>query len=166
MTDMVRTFGYLALGTRLKRLGERMQADTQKMIDDIDGATIVASQFPYLAAVGRLAPLTIGDLAEALRVSQPAVTRTVMQLVETGMLNAEPAPDDQRRRMITLSGKGRRTIECAARSVWPEIEAAVRDLCGDLEGPFLDQLASIEDRLEDEPLHIRARRLSRKEQGT
>ena len=31
--DVVRHFGYLTLGTRLKRVGERLQSDTQKMID-------------------------------------------------------------------------------------------------------------------------------------
>lgn len=108
----------------------------------------------------KLGPLTIGELADALGVSQPAVTRTVMQLVDAGLLTAEPAPDDQRRRVINLSAGGEQLIERAAKTVWPAIDAAVRDLCGDLEGPFLDQLAAIEDGLDEQPLAIRAQRLS------
>jgi DNA-binding MarR family transcriptional regulator len=166
MTDIVRTFGYLALGTRLRRLGERLQAETQKLIDGHAEVEIVASQFPYLAAVDRLGPLATGDLAQALGVTQPAVTRTVMQLVDAGLLTVAPAPDDQRRRIISLSAEGRRLIEHAAKVVWPEVEAAVRDLCGDMQGPLLDQLTAIENGLDEQPLHIRARRLARKEQQT
>jgi DNA-binding MarR family transcriptional regulator len=157
MSDLIRTFGYLALGTRLKRLGERLQAGTQKMIDQ-SGMSVAASQFPYLAAVKKLGPVAIGDLAEALGVTQPAVTRTVMQLVEAGLLTAEPAPDDQRRRIVRVSARGTELLDRARISPWPEIEAAVRDLCGHLEGPLLDQLTAIEDALDEKSLEKRSLR--------
>lgn len=162
MDDVVRTFGYLALGTRLKRLGERLQAETQKVIDQEQDMAIAASQFPYLAAVERLGPVTIGDLAEALGVSQPAVTRTVMQLVDAGLLGAEPAPDDQRRRIIRLSDAGRKLVDRAAASLWVRIEAAVGDLCGTLDGTLLDHLTAIEQGLDDEPLYLRTQRFPKK----
>jgi hypothetical protein len=40
--------------------------------------------------------------------------------------------------------------------VWPLVERAVRDLCRDLEGSLLEQLAALEDGLAAEPLHLRA----------
>jgi hypothetical protein len=39
--------------------------------------------------------------------------------------------------------------------VWPRIRAAVADLCGDLDGPLLEQLAAIEDGLAAAPLDRR-----------
>jgi DNA-binding MarR family transcriptional regulator len=152
--DVVRGFGFLTLGSRMKRIGERLQADTQRMMD-AQGIMLQPSQYPFLAAIDRLGPLTIGELAEAVGISQPGATRALAQLIEAGLLNAEPAPDDQRRRIISLSRKGRKLVEVSKQDVWPRIERAVRDLCGDLSGPLLEQLAAIEDRLADAPLDRR-----------
>ncbi len=157
--DVVRAFGFLTLGTRMKRIGERLQADTQRIMDEL-GAPLRASQYPFLAAVDRLGPLTVGDLAEAIGITQPGATRTVGQLVELGMLESEPAPDDQRRRIVSLTKEGKRLIATAKRQVWPRIRDAVADLCGDLDGPLLDQLAAIEDGLAAAPLDRRVARVT------
>ena len=157
--DVIRSFGFLTLGTRMKRLGERLQADTQRIMDEL-GAPLQASQYPFLAAVDRLGPLTVGDLAEAIGITQPGATRTVGQLVELGMLESEPAPDDQRRRIVSLTKEGKRLIATAKRQVWPRIRDAVTDLCGDLDGPLLDQLAAIEDGLAAAPLDRRVARVT------
>lgn len=157
--DVVRSLGFLTLGTRLKRIGERLQADTQKIINGF-GAPVQASQYPFLAAVDRLAPLTVGELAEAIGITQPGATRTVGQLVELGLLESEPAPDDQRRRIISLSGDGRRLVAAAKRDVWPRVMEAVADLCEDLDGPLLQQLAAIEDGLTAAPLDRRVAKVT------
>lgn len=153
--DIVRSFGYLTLGTRLKRIGEWLQADTQKIMDDF-GLPIQASQFPFLAAIDRLGPLTIGELADAIGITQPGTTRTVGQLVGMGLLQSEQSADDQRRRIVSLSKEGKRLVAAAKRDVWPRIREAVADLCGDLDGPLLDQLAAIEDGLAEASLGRRA----------
>jgi DNA-binding MarR family transcriptional regulator len=152
--DIVRGFGFLALGSRLKRIGERLQADTQRIMSE-HGEPLQASQYPFLAAIDMLGPLTIGELADAVGISQPGATRALMQLIELGLLDAEPATDDQRRKIVSLSRKGRRLVAAAKRDTWPRIERAVRDLCGDLSGPLLDQLAAIEDGLAAVPLDRR-----------
>ena len=153
--DVVRSFGFLTLGTRMKRIGERLQADTQRIMDEL-GAPLQASQYPFLAAIDRLGPLAVGELAEATGITQPGATRTVRQLVELGILKTEQAADDQRQRIVSLSGEGTRLVATAKREVWPRISEAVADLCGDLDGPLLQQLAAIEDGLAAAPLNRRA----------
>jgi len=149
--DVVRNFGFLCLGTRMKRIGERLQADTQAMIDEM-GFGIGVSQFPFLAAVDRLGRLTIGELAEALGISQPGVTRSVALLIEAGLLTSEQSSGDQRQKIVGLTPKGRQLVEHSKQNVWPRIERAVADLCGGLEGPLLEQLGAIEDGLDAVPL--------------
>ena len=152
--DVVRTLGFLALGTRMKRLGERLQAETQRIIDTREIGVPVGN-FVCVAAIDRLGPLTVGELAEALGVSQPGVTRTVTQLSEAGLVISEPCEIDQRRRIVRLSEEGQRIVDTARQTVWPQIEAAVRDLCQALDGPLLDQLAAIEDGVAAQPLSQR-----------
>ena len=153
--DVVRALGFLTLGSRMKRIGERLQADTQRMMSGLD-RRLQASQHPFLAALDRLGPLTIGDLADAVGITQPGATRTVAQLIELKYVEATQPDDDQRRRVISLTKTGQQLVDQAKREVWPRIEAAVIDLCGDLAGPLLGQLAAIEDGLAKDPLDRRA----------
>ncbi len=153
--DVVRAMGFLTLGSRFKRIGERLQADTQRIMDELE-VPIPAGQYPFLAAVDRLGPLTVGELADAVGITQPGATRSLAQLVELGLLDSRQTPDDQRRRILSLSRKGQALIDAAKRDVWPRIESAVTDLCGNLSGPLLDQLAAIEDGLAAAPLERRA----------
>lgn len=157
MDDILRALGHLALGSRLKRLGEQLQSDTQALLDALDPA-VPSGQHPFLAALDRLGPLTVGDLAQALGVSQPGVTRTVARLVERGLVEAKPGPEDQRQKIVSLTAAGRQLVETARSELWPRIDAAVTELCRDLSGPLLAQLTAIEDRLASEPLHRRAAR--------
>ncbi|MCF3642706.1 MarR family transcriptional regulator [Rhizobium sp. TRM95111] len=155
MEDVMRTLGYLCLGSRMKRLGERLQTDTQRILDTLD-ASVQAGQHPYLAALDRLDPMTVGDLSLALGLSQPGVTRTVSRLAEAGFVEIRTADGDQRQRIVGLTAAGARLVAEAKRGVWLRIEQAVSAACDDLRGPLLQQLAAIEERLDGEPLDRRA----------
>jgi DNA-binding MarR family transcriptional regulator len=159
--DVVRELGYLTLGTRFKRIGERLQAHTQHILDAHDLA-IPTGQFPFLAALDRSGTLTVGELAEAVGVTQPGATRAVGQLAEAGFVTIEQATDDQRRKAVALSAKGSRLVAAGKRTAWPLVERAVRDLCAELEGELLEQLAALEDALAAEPLDQRAAALQAK----
>jgi DNA-binding MarR family transcriptional regulator len=103
--DVVEQLGHLALGTRLKRIGERLQGETTRFIVD-DGLAVPASAFPLLAALDRLGGLTVGQLADAVGVSQPAVTRTVTRLAHDGLVTVASEASDRRRRSVQLTEAG------------------------------------------------------------
>jgi len=153
--DIVEQLGHLALGTRLKRLGERLQAETTRFID-ARGLPVPASQFPLLAALDRQGGLTVGELAEAVGVSQPGVTRSVARLAEQGLITVTHESADRRRRSVQLTAAGDDVVARARADIWPHVEAAVVDICDGLDGPLLAQLAEIEARLDATPLDRRA----------
>ena len=153
--DVVRELGYLTLGTRFKRIGERLQAQTQRILDAHD-PTVPAGQFPFLAALDRSGPLSVGELADAVGVTQPGATRTIAQLAEAGHVVAAQVAGDQRRRSIALTAQGKRLVAAGKRTAWPLVESAVRELCRELDGTLLEQLAALEDGLASEPLDRRA----------
>jgi DNA-binding MarR family transcriptional regulator len=155
MEDVVRALGYLCLGTRLKRIGELVQADTQRIMESLD-VTLQAGQYPLLAAIDRLGPLSIGELAEALGVTQPGVTRAAGLLAEAGYLTARREKGDQRIRRLSLTEAGEALIARSKQEIWPLIEATVREACDRLEGDLLDRLNQLEDALQQKPLHRRA----------
>jgi len=152
--DVVGELGHLALGTRMKRVGERLQAQVQEILD-AHGFAIQSAQFPFLVAVSRLGAVTVGDLAAAVGVIQPVVTKTVGQLLEAGFVEVAADRDDQRRKEITLTRAGKALVAKGKRDVWPLVERAVADLCRPLSGPLLEQLAVLEERLGAKPLAAR-----------
>ena len=154
--DVVRQLGHLTLGTRLKRIGERLQSQTQRILDAHE-VPLQAAQFPFLAAIDRLGPVTVGELADAVGVTQPAATRALAQLSEGGFVEIAQASGDQRCKSITLTRQGRRLVDLGKRDAWPVIEAAVMHLCRGLSGPLLEQLEAIEDGLEELPLDRRTK---------
>ncbi|TIO04756.1 MarR family transcriptional regulator [Mesorhizobium sp.] len=157
MEDVIRSLGFLCLGSRLKRIGEQLQADTQRVLDRLD-VPVQSSQYPLLAALDRLGALPVGELAQALGIAQPGITRSVALLAELGLVEVSPSNNDQRRRIVSLTRNGRRLVDVAKRDVWPRIETAVADLCAERSGPLLDQLAAIEEGLAEVPLDRRVER--------
>jgi DNA-binding MarR family transcriptional regulator len=155
--DVVRELGYLALGSRLKRLGERLQGQAQVLLEEA-GIGLSASCFPLLAALDRLGPLSVGELAEAVGVSQPGVTRLLERLEREGLVKSRPRAGDRRVRPIVLTRAGQQLVTRTQQSVWPKIEAAVADACAEGAGLLLAQLDSLETALAATPLSVRASR--------
>jgi len=155
MHDVVKELGFLSLGTRLKRIGESLQAQAQTLLVAC-GMDMPAAHFPLLAALDRLGPLKVSELSQAVGVSQPVVSRSLRGLEAAGLVESSAVIDDRRVRKIGLSQKGRDLVQHAKRAVWPLIETAVAQACESLEGSLLDQLAGLETALEQIPLKRRA----------
>lgn len=157
--DVLKGLGHLALGTRLKRLGERLQAHVQVILDEAK-VPVPASHLPPLAALDSGGAMTVGDLSRALGVTQPGVTRMTGALEVAGLVRSGAAEDDGRSRVIVLTPAGRGLLARLKRHTFPFIEAAVREACGDDPDRLLGQLAVLEDALEELPLAARATRLA------
>ncbi len=153
--DVVKEDGTLFLGSRLKRLAERMQGEVVTLAEQA-GLPIQASQYPLLATLDRYGPQTIGALTQAMAQSQPTVTRSVSRLIEMGLVEMDRLHRDQRHKTISLTNAGVAALERSKLMVWPRIEAAVADMVAGLSGSLLDQIAALEAMLAEQPLDRRA----------
>jgi DNA-binding MarR family transcriptional regulator len=157
--DVVKELGYLTLGTRLKRLGERLQAQTQTLLEGA-GISLPTSHFPVLAALERLGPSSVGELTEAMGITQPGVTRLLDKLESEGLVQSRQLAGDRRVRTIALTKSGQKLIAGSKPAIWPVIEASVADACAGPARLLLEQLAALEDALAAAPLNVRAERLN------
>jgi DNA-binding MarR family transcriptional regulator len=89
----------LAIGRLARRL--RQQA----------GDEITPSQLSALSSVGRLGPLTLGELAAVERVRPPTMTRIVASLEEAGLVDRSVHPGDRRIARVEVSSAGRAFLE-------------------------------------------------------
>ena len=114
MADVVAQMGPAFLGTRLKRLGERMQAGAA-LVTASAGLALQPGQMAVLAAL-RTGRMSVGQLSEACGTSQPGVTRTLGQLRDLAMID-EVECADQRSRVVALSPKGEAALAVLTREV-------------------------------------------------
>lgn len=154
--DVVRALGYLTLGSRFRRLGEQLQAGTQDILAGL-GSNVPVAQLPLLAALDRLGPLSVGEMARAMGISQPGITRSLLQLTELGVVSMSASVADRRRRVASLTAAGQDLVQRSQAGAWRKVEAAVADLCLGPDGPLLEQLARLEDGLAAQPLQQRGR---------
>lgn len=153
MVDVVAQMGPAFLGSRLKRLGERMQAGAATVIAEA-GLPLQPGHMAILASL-RTGPMTVGQLAETCGTSQPGITRTLGQLRGLGMVTDSPG-EDQRSRAVALSPAGEDAVRVIAREVWPRVGMAAQQVLSQLDGDFLLQLSKIEAALAEATIAERA----------
>jgi DNA-binding MarR family transcriptional regulator len=76
-----------------------------------DLAGLTPSQLSTLSSVGKSGPVRLGDLAAAERIAPSTLTRLVSVLEGRGYLLREPAPDDARAYLVTVTDAGRDVLE-------------------------------------------------------
>lgn len=155
MNDVLKGMGALAMGSRLKRLGERMQAGAARVTANA-GLPVQPAHMPLLSALDGQA-MTIGQLAQAIGISQPGITRAINQLIEMDLVQSAPG-EDQRQRTVALTAAGHAVLARAKLYVWPQVEAAVHALFDGQADAFLERVAAVESALEATPLDVLAAR--------
>jgi DNA-binding MarR family transcriptional regulator len=76
-----------------------------------DLAGLTPSQLSTLSSVGACGPVRLGDLAATERIAPSTLTRLVNVLEDRGYLVRQPAPDDARAFLVTLTDGGRDVLE-------------------------------------------------------
>jgi DNA-binding MarR family transcriptional regulator/GNAT superfamily N-acetyltransferase len=155
MADLLKELGPGFLGSRLKRLGERMQAGAARITADAN-LPVQPAHMPLLAALDGQA-MTVGQLVQVVGFSQPGVTRGIGQLVKLGLVRSRQGVD-QRQRTLSLTAKGAAALARAKVYVWPQVEAAVRALLGKDADWFMEQIGATEATLASTPLNVIAAR--------
>jgi DNA-binding MarR family transcriptional regulator len=89
----------LAVGRLARRLRQQAEAE------------ITASQLSALASIGRLGPITLGNLASVERLRPPTVTRIVANLEESGLVARQADASDRRVSRVEVTQSGRELLE-------------------------------------------------------
>jgi L-amino acid N-acyltransferase YncA/DNA-binding MarR family transcriptional regulator len=107
-------------------------------------------------------PATVGEAAQALRVSHPAIVDLARRMDAAGLLVATSDPRDGRRRVLELSPRCRRLLPRFKR-LWSVIGSELDDLMATTAGgDALASLAALEAALDGSELDVRiTRRLER-----
>jgi DNA-binding MarR family transcriptional regulator len=152
--DIVAGLGYLALGTRLKRLAEQLQAGVAQVLAEM-GSPLQPGQLPLLVGIDQGAGLTVAQLVEALGATQPAVSRSLGALQRSDLIELVGDAEDARIRRPVLTASARRQLDRIRVELFPRVDAAAEQLCEGLN--LLEMIAAVEARNRDLPFAERIR---------
>jgi DNA-binding MarR family transcriptional regulator len=108
--DFAKQQGAGAFGTRLRRLSERLDRDVAKLYMDF-GVDFEPRWYPVVTLLRGKEPLGVTEIAGALGLSHPAVSQVVKQLAANDLLSSTVDPDDERRKLLSLTKEAHKRIE-------------------------------------------------------
>ena len=121
-------YGSLLLGSRLRKVSEALYAGVDEVYRSA-GVDLPSRCFPILFLLRDHGKLGISELAQRLGQTHPAVSQMSRKLLRHRVVRESPDPQDERRRLLSLSPHGR-SVMARLEPVWQAIVAAAADLEG------------------------------------
>jgi DNA-binding MarR family transcriptional regulator/GNAT superfamily N-acetyltransferase len=137
-------YGSLLLGSRLRKVSEALYAGVDEIYRSA-GVDLPSRCFPILFLLRDHGRLGISELAAKLGQTHPAVSQMSRKLLRHRVVRESPDPKDDRRRLLSLSARGR-AVMARLEPVWKAIVAAAADL--EAAHPLSQHLTAIDQALE------------------
>jgi DNA-binding MarR family transcriptional regulator len=137
------------LGTQLRHLIELLDGAVSDAYAQ-EGLDYRPRYTPVMRALLEREPSTIGQLATAAGITQPAVTQTVALMVKEGLVSVQAEAEDKRQRLVQLTDAGRKLVP-RLQACWKATASAADDLDAELPMPLSEILASAIVALESKP---------------
>ena len=134
--EFFQTAGKLALGSRLRRLGEMFGTDAQ-LVYALYGTRLDPKWFPVFYLLMEQPGAAITELADAVGQTHPAVSQVVKEMTKAGIAQTEKCASDGRVNRVSLTAAGREQAELFAvqcRDVADAVEQLLSESGADLWG--------------------------------
>ncbi len=154
-SDYSRAIGGAAMGARLRRLSERIDRDVAT-IYAAHGIRFEQRWFGLLNQIVLNGPMSVGEIAAALRITHVSVSQSSRSLGEAGLIRSLPDPIDARRRRLELTEDGERLVAELSR-LWRALDEAAIELDAEA-GNVVKLLDRLDDALDSESLPERVGR--------
>ncbi len=151
--DLIKELGPLALGSRLRRLSERLMRDVTRVYD-AQQVEFEPRWFAVTYLLNQEGTMNVTAIARALGLTHPAINQIADAMVKQGLLVGNKGKSDERQRMLSLTPKAK-TIVKRLTPVWEEIEAANRELLRSTGKDLLTMVSRIEKELDRTDMYQR-----------
>ncbi len=152
--DFIKELGYLAIATRMKRLTDRIMRGAIEVYQafHIDFEPRWFALFYLLHS--QESSLSISEIAQALKISHPAVIQISEMLAKKGLVESLQDNEDRRIRRLSLTDKGK-ALASALQPVWYDFEIATSRMFESAGIDMLDVVWKIEGELDRESISER-----------
>lgn len=119
--NIIDELGPLAIGSRMRRLYDALSKDAARIYEDHE-LQFEIKYFTLFYLISKRKKIGIMDIAEELSLTHPAIIHLAKELEKKGYIESVSSPEDNRKRMLQLSAKGKRSLP-AFENVWAKINA-------------------------------------------
>ena len=154
MADIIDQLGFLAGGSRFRRIYEKMQIGGDKAYKEA-GFPFKSSWFPvyYVLSKSRQ-PQTVMEITNQIAFSHITVKNIIRELDKEHLIEIVPNPGDKRSKLIELSEKGRALLDQLT-PIWLAFTQAVRNVLTTGHPDIINILKRIDRELAVSPLNER-----------
>jgi DNA-binding MarR family transcriptional regulator len=152
---MIDEAGILAIATRLTRLSDNLRKDGQ-LIYQAYGVDFEPKYFPVVFVLYAKPPLNVVQIAEEIGYSHPSTISLLKDLEKKGLVESKKDLQDERKRMVRLTAKGRALVK-KIQPVWQIMIHALNDLLA-TENNLLATITEVERRMDEQSFYQRARK--------
>jgi len=148
--DILQQAGASALGSRFRRLAERLSLQAAEVYKHYE-LQVEPAWFPVLYALNQHGAASITELAGMTGQSHPFISKSVKQMQAAGLLKSVPSKADKRVNTLTLSDQGKDLMPVLDRQV-NDIGQALSVWLNDVSPDFLKALEKLENGLNNTSL--------------
>ena len=125
--DALNELGFLAGGSRFRRIYELLQPSGDKIYQD-KGIGFISTWFPvYHVLAYSDEPQTIMDITNQIAFTHITVKNIVQELAGEGLVEIKPNPNDKRSKLISLSEHGKELLKSLL-PIWKKFSEVMEDL--------------------------------------
>ena len=151
--DYFDELGEVALGSRLKRLSDRIMSDALNVYKFME-QDIQPKWFTLMSLLYEKKSVSIVEASELLGLSQPCISQFSKELIKNDLVKASPDANDLRRKILSLTPKGRRKYK-KMEPVRKAVRMAAISLCEEVEHDFYQSIKQFEKALSEKSLYQR-----------
>ena len=151
--DFLQGIGRVALGSRLRRLGEVFTADAAQ-IYQMYQVEIQAKWFPVFCLLSQQGECSITSMAKSIGCSHPAVSQAVKEMRKAGLIETSKSASDARVNTVRLSESGRALIPRLELQM-QDVRETVESLLGQMQHDLWNAIEEMEFLLEQKSLFAR-----------
>lgn len=151
--DYFDELGEVALGSRLKRLSDRLMSDALDVYKFMD-QEIQPKWFTLLSLLNDKKSVSIVEAADFLGLTQPCISQFSKELIKLEWVQVDPDENDLRRRIMSLTNKGKRKLK-KMEPVRTAVRSAAISLCEEVEQDFYQAIKQFEHALTKKSLYER-----------
>ena len=145
---------YLLFRNRIRRFAERLQVDENKAYRELGIKTPIRWMRVLHVLDSADIPLGITEIARQINRTHPDIHHITVQLSHEGLVKNVLDPNDQRRRLVTLTGKGKQLVQ-QLKPIWEATQDATTQWIFEQAPEFMIYLNSLEDSLNQRSYHDR-----------
>lgn len=151
--DYLDTLGCLALGSRLKRLSERLGQEVAEVYATA-GIEFEPKWFPVFRLLAEQQVASVTDIAALVGITHPAVNQFAQELTKAGLITSAADKADGRKRLLSLSATGKRVSE-QLEPVWQALHRSLSEIFEESDFNLINAVVATERALDRKNLLAR-----------